>query len=315
MTETLLDIADLNVAFGKVAAVAGVSLTVASGEAVGIVGESGSGKSATVLAAMRLHPPQARVTAARLSLAGRDLRDLPEKAMGDVRGRLAAMIFQDPLTALNPLLPVGTQIAEVLTRHRGFSRAAARAEASARLDQVGIRDASRRARQYPHEFSGGMRQRVMIAAALAGDPALLIADEPTTALDVTVQADLVRLIAGLQQERRMGLVWVTHDLALMAGVVDRVVVMYAGRVMESAPVAELYRAPKHPYTAALLGSLPRLDSGRGRVLAGTPPDLSRPVSGCVFAPRCAARMARCDEAPPMFASGTSQVACWLADSS
>jgi oligopeptide/dipeptide ABC transporter ATP-binding protein len=313
MSDTLLDIDDLRISFGAVGAVAGVSLTVARGEAVGIVGESGSGKSATVLAAMRLHPPQARVSAARLSLGGRDLRELPERAMSDLRGGFAAMIFQDPLTALNPLLPVGTQIAEVLVRHRGFATRAARAEAPARLDQVGIRDASRRARQYPHEFSGGQRQRIMIAAALAGEPSLLIADEPTTALDVTVQAALVRLIAGLQRERRMGLIWVTHDLALMAGVVDRVVVMYAGRVMESAPVDALYDAPQHPYTQALLASLPRLDRGRGPALAGAPPDLSRPVSGCAFAPRCAARMPRCEVAPPMFASGASQVACWLAE--
>jgi oligopeptide/dipeptide ABC transporter ATP-binding protein len=313
MSETLLDIENLHISFGPVAAVAGVSLTVAHGEAVGIVGESGSGKSATVLAAMRLHPPRARVTAARLSLGGRDLRNLPEHAMRDLRGGFAAMIFQDPLTALNPLLPVGTQIAEVLVRHRGLTTRAARAEVPARLDQVGIRDASRRARQYPHEFSGGQRQRIMIAAALAGDPALLIADEPTTALDVTVQAELVRLIAGLQRERRMGLIWVTHDLALMADVVDRVVVLYAGRVMESAPVDALYGAPKHPYTQALLASLPRLDRGRGAALAGAPPDLSRPVTGCAFAPRCAARMQRCEVAPPLLACGDSQVACWLVE--
>jgi len=311
MSDTLLDIGDLRISFGAVGAVAGVSLTVARGEAVGIVGESGSGKSATVLAAMRLHPPQARVAAARLSLGGRDLRDLPERTMRDLRGGFAAMIFQDPLTALNPLLPVGVQIAEVLVRHRGFAPRAARAEAPARLDQVGIRDASRRARHYPHEFSGGQRQRIMIAAALAGDPSLLIADEPTTALDVTVQAELVRLIAGLQRERRMGLIWVTHDLALMAGVVDRVVVMYAGRIMEAAPVDRLYSAPQHPYTQALLASLPRLDRGRGPVLAGAPPDLRHPVAGCAFAPRCALRMARCEAAPPLFASDASNVACWL----
>jgi oligopeptide transport system ATP-binding protein len=312
MTETLLDIANLHVRFGDTTAVAGACLHVSKGEAVGLVGESGSGKSATILAALRLHPPNARISATHLTLGGHDVLTLPQPALRRLRGRFAAMIFQDPLTALNPLLTIGTQIAEVLTRHRALSPADARRQAAALLTQVGITDPARRLAQYPHEFSGGMRQRAMIAAALAGDPALLIADEPTTALDVTVQAELVRLIAGLQRQRGMGLLWVTHDLALMAGIVDRVVVMYAGRVMESGPVAALYANPRHPYTIALLESLPRLDQGRGRVLAGGPPDLTRPTSGCVFAPRCSARMPRCMQAPPMFAAGDSHVACWLA---
>jgi len=313
MTVALLELADLRVAFGATTAVAGVSLSVAPGEAVGIVGESGSGKSATVLAALRLQPPQARVTATNIALNGQNIQNLTERSMRDLRGRFAAMVFQDPLSALNPLLPIGTQIAEVLVRHHHLPRRAALAEAASRLEQVGITDAARRARQYPHEFSGGMRQRVMIAAALAGDPALLIADEPTTALDVTVQANLVSLIAEQRKERRMGLVWVTHDLALMAGIVDRVVVMYAGRIMETAPVASLYRAPQHPYTVALLNSLPRLDTPRRPApLAGAPPDLARPPSGCPFAPRCAHRMARCDTPPPMLPSSDSQIACWLA---
>ena len=315
MSEILLDIAGLSVRFGKVAAVAGVSFTVRRGEAVGVVGESGSGKSATMLAALRLHPPgRAHVTAGRLDLGGHDVLSLRERTMRDLRGGFAAMIFQDPLTALNPLLPAAGQVAEVLVRHRGMRGRTAADEAIRLLEQVGIRDAARRGSQYPHEFSGGMRQRVMIASALAGDPSLLIADEPTTALDVTVQAELTRLIRRLQRERGMGLVWVTHDLALMAGIVDRVIVMYAGHIMETAPVETLYASPRHPYTSALLESLPRLDQARGvrgRTLAGQPPDLSKPSAGCVFAPRCARRFSRCDVAPPMLHAGETSAACWL----
>jgi oligopeptide/dipeptide ABC transporter ATP-binding protein len=312
MNAPLLDIAGLNVRFGDVAAVRDVSLSVQAGEAVGIVGESGSGKSAAMLATMRLHPAYATISAQRHLLGGKDVRLAKERDMRDLRGRFAAMIFQDPLSALNPLLPIGTQIAEVLSRHRGFSRRSAQAEAIALLAQVGIGNAAERAQKYPHEFSGGMRQRVMIASALAGDPSLLIADEPTTALDVTVQAELARLIAGLQRERHMGLIWVTHDLALMAGIVDRVVVMYAGRIVEMAPVSTLYATPRHPYTVALLESLPRLDGRRGRVLGGGPPRLDRPISGCAFAPRCPQRHARCTEAPPLVSLGDSQIACWAA---
>jgi len=310
MSDTLLDIAGLNVRFGDVAAVSDVSISVMRGEAVGIVGESGSGKSAAMLAALRLHPADTAIEAARHMLGGQDVRRAPERAMRDLRGRFAAMIFQDPLTALNPLLTVGEQIGEVLVRHRGFGKRAAKAEAMELLGQVGIADAAARIGKYPHEFSGGMRQRVMIASALAGDPALLIADEPTTALDVTVQAELARLIARLQRERQMGLIWVTHDLALMAGIVDRVVVMYAGRIVEMAPVESLYRAPLHPYTVALLESLPRLNTPRGRILAGAPPRVDRTLTGCAFAPRCASRMAQCSETPPLFSRGETHAACW-----
>jgi oligopeptide/dipeptide ABC transporter ATP-binding protein len=310
MSETLLDIAGLNVRFGDVAAVSDLSFSVMRGEAVGIVGESGSGKSAAMLAALRLHPAGTAIEAARHMLGGQDVRRAPERKMRDLRGRFAAMIFQDPLTALNPLLTVGEQIAEVLRRHRGFTRRAAWEGATALLGQVGIADAAGRIGKYPHEFSGGQRQRVMIAAALAGEPALLIADEPTTALDVTVQAELARLIAQLQRERQMGLIWVTHDLALMAGIVDRVVVMYAGRIVEMAPVERLYVAPLHPYTAALLESLPRLDKPRGRILAGAPPRVDRSLTGCAFAPRCDYRMAQCSQTPPMVSHGDSQAACW-----
>ena len=316
MSRSLLEIDDLSVTFGDAAAVRSVSLSVSEGEAVGLVGESGSGKSITMLAALGLLPPHAQSHARRLRLGDHDVAALSERALRRLRGGTAGIVFQDPLTALNPLLPVASQVAEVARRHKRLSRRAAWARAIALLEQVGIRDAAARARAYPHEFSGGMRQRVMIACALAADPALLIADEPTTALDVTVQAEIVRLIRTLQRERGMGLVWVTHDLALMAGIVDRVVVMYAGRVMETAPVDRLYAAPRHPYTQALLGSLSRLDQKRGergRALPGQPPDPRSQPTGCVFAARCSSRFDRCAETPPMFVSGASAVACWKAE--
>jgi ABC-type dipeptide/oligopeptide/nickel transport system ATPase component len=257
MTVPLLDIAGLTIRFGATRAVDDISFTLAEGEAIGIVGESGSGKSATILAALRLHPADTTITARTLAFRGQDITQLSASALRDLRGGRIAMIFQDPLTAFNPLMRIGKQIAEVLTRHRGLSRQAADVEAIRLLAQVGITEPARRARQYPHEFSGGMRQRVMIAQALAGDPALLIADEPTTALDPTVQAEIVRLIATLRRERGMGLIWVTHDLALMAGIVDRVLVMKSGRIVEDAAVDDLYRAPRHPYTRALLAAFAR----------------------------------------------------------
>jgi oligopeptide/dipeptide ABC transporter ATP-binding protein len=309
MSGALLDIAGLSVRFGATAAVSDLFITVARGEAVGIVGESGSGKSAAMLAVLGLHPPGTVVTAERHVLGGTDMRRATRRQMRDLRGRAAAMIFQDPLAALNPLLPVGVQIAEVLVRHRGLSRRDATLEARALLFRVGIHDAAVRETYFPHQFSGGMRQRVMIASALAGDPALLIADEPTTALDVTVQSEIARLIVQLQRERQMGLIWVTHDLALMAGIVDRVVVMYAGRIMEMAPVSSLYFAPRHPYTVALLGSLPRLDRKRAAPLPAATA-MSSAGAGCPFAPRCAKRMAACREMPPLFEIGDSLAACW-----
>jgi len=311
MNETLLDIAGLTVRFGGTTAVSDVFLTVARGEAVGIVGESGSGKSAAMLAAIRLHPPGTGIETERHVLGGEDVRNATEGKMRSLRGRFVAMVFQDPLSALNPLLPVGVQIAEVLMRHRRLGRRMAHLEARALLTRVGIADAAAHEHRYPHEFSGGQRQRVMIASALAGDPALRIADEPTTALDVTVQAQLARLIVQLQRERQMGLIWVTHDLALMAGIVDRVVVMYAGRIMEMAPAGALYFAPRHPYTVALLASLPRLDRKRSPVLPGAPaPPGGVAQPGCPFAPRCSKRIDKCDEVPPLLEIGESLAACW-----
>lgn len=314
----LLEVRDLHVHFGATHAVRGVSFDVAAGDSLGVVGESGSGKSATMLAVMGLHDRRAAaVTAAAVSLAGEDLGAAPEARLRDLRGGTVAMVFQDPLTALNPLYTAGFQIGEVLRRHRGLSKRQAAAAAVAMLARVGVPDPGRRANQYPHQFSGGMRQRVMIAAALAGEPRLLIADEPTTALDVTVQAEIVELIRDVQARNDLGLVWVTHDLALLARVADRVLVMYAGQVVEAAPAATLYAAPRHPYTIGLLSSVARLDQPRGeraRAIPGGPPRLDRPIAGCAFAPRCARRFARCAEAPPLMPTGPdAAAACWLVE--
>jgi oligopeptide/dipeptide ABC transporter ATP-binding protein len=315
MSQPLLDVRDLDVRFGPVHAVRGVSFHVAPGETLGVVGESGSGKSTTMLAVLGLHPKrQAAVTATRLAFDGDDLLAKSDAAMRDLRGRRVGLIFQDPLAALNPLMTVGKQIAEVLVRHRGFDKRAALDEAVKLLERTGVPDPMRRASQFPHQFSGGMRQRVMIAIALAGRPDLLIADEPTTALDVTVQAEIVRLIRDIQKASGMGLVWITHDLALMARVSDRVMVMYAGAVVEEAPVDRLYAAPRHPYTAGLLGSIARLDQARGmraRAIAGAPPSLNQPIEGCAFAPRCPLRFDKCNVAPPLMSLGDGvRAACW-----
>jgi oligopeptide/dipeptide ABC transporter ATP-binding protein len=315
MTRALLDVRDLDVCFGALHAVRGVSFNVAPGETLGVVGESGSGKSTTMLALLGLHPKrQATVTASRLEFDGEDLLSKSDRAMRDLRGRRVGLIFQDPLAALNPLMTVGHQIGEVLVRHRGLDKHASRTEAVKLLERTGVPDPLRRAAQFPHQFSGGMRQRVMIAIALAGRPELLIADEPTTALDVTVQAEIVRLIRDIQQASGMGLIWITHDLALMARVADRVMVMYAGTVVEEAPVDRLYATPRHPYTAGLLGSIARLDQPRGvraRAIAGTPPSMDQPITGCAFAPRCPLRFDKCTVAPPLTPLGDGvRAACW-----
>ena len=311
----LLAVDGLDVRFGPLHAVRNVSLTVSAGESLGVVGESGSGKSATMLALMGLHDRgSVTVSARHLSLEGEDLLRAPERRVRDLRGGTVGMVFQDPLTAMNPLYTAGFQIAEVLRRHRGFGRTAARSGAIELLASVGVPDPARRANQYPHQFSGGMRQRAMIATALAGEPRLLIADEPTTALDVTVQAEIVRLVRDVQRRTRLGLVWVTHDLALLARVADRVMVMYAGSVVEEAPAEQLYATPRHPYTAGLLSTVARLDQPRGqraRAIPGQPPRLGMPIVGCAFAPRCALRFDRCVEAPPLLATGPrAAAACW-----
>ncbi|MER8100347.1 ABC transporter ATP-binding protein [Kitasatospora sp. NPDC094016] len=289
---TLLEVDDLRVSFdtprGVVRAVDGISFAVEAGRTLGLVGESGSGKSVTSLAVMGLHRGAAVTGSIRLN--GTELNGLGERELGTVRGRRIAMIFQDPLSSLHPFYTVGEQIAEHYRVHFKANRRAGRARAVEMLAEVGIPEPARRVDEYPHQFSGGMRQRVMIAMALACEPELLIADEPTTALDVTVQAQILELIARIQQERGLGVVMITHDLGVVARVAHEVLVMYGGRAAEQAPVERLFATPGHPYTRGLLDSLPRLDDTDDaplRAIPGSPPSLITPAPGCSFAPRCA----------------------------
>ncbi|EGX58866.1 peptide ABC transporter ATP-binding protein [Streptomyces zinciresistens K42] len=314
----LLDVRDLHVEFrtrdGVARAVNGVSFGVDAGETLAVLGESGSGKSVTAQAVMGiLDTPPGRVTGGEVLFQGRDLLKLKEEERRRVRGAGMAMVFQDALSSLNPVLTVGDQLGEMFTVHRGMSRKDARAKAVELMDQVRIPAARERVRQYPHQFSGGMRQRVMIAMAIALEPALIIADEPTTALDVTVQAQVMDLLAELRREYRMGLVLITHDLGVVADVADRIAVMYAGRVVESAPVDDIYKAPAHPYTRGLLDSVPRLDL-KGRELhaiRGLPPSLTDVPRGCAFHPRCpmARDVCRTDVPAPHEVSATRAAAC------
>ncbi|NEC46992.1 ABC transporter ATP-binding protein [Actinospica acidiphila] len=314
----LLEVRDLHVEFrtrdGVAKAVNGVSYGVDEGETLAVLGESGSGKSVTAQAIMGiLDTPPGRITGGEVVFQGRDLLTLKEEERRRVRGAEMAMIFQDALSALNPVLTVGDQLAEMFTVHRGMSRKDARAKAVELMDRVRIPAARERVRQYPHQFSGGMRQRIMIAMAIALEPALIIADEPTTALDVTVQAQVMELLAELQREYRMGLILITHDLGVVADVADRIAVMYAGRIVESAPVHDIYKAPAHPYTRGLLDSIPRLDH-KGRELyaiKGLPPNLTRIPPGCPFHPRCPlARDVCTTDDPPLYeVSGTRGSAC------
>jgi oligopeptide transport system ATP-binding protein len=289
----LLEVRDLHVEFktrdGVAKAVNGVSYGVDAGETLAILGESGSGKSVTAQAVMGILPtPPARVTAGEVVFQGRDLLKLKESERRKVRGAEMAMVFQDALSSLNPVLSVGDQLGEMFVVHRGMSKKDARAKAVELMDHVRIPAAKERVKQYPHQFSGGMRQRIMIAMALALEPALIIADEPTTALDVTVQAQVMDLLAELQREYNMGLILITHDLGVVADVADRIAVMYAGRIVEQAPVHEIYKAPAHPYTRGLLDSIPRLDQKGQELYAikGLPPNLMDIPPGCAFHPRC-----------------------------
>ncbi len=283
----LLSLAGLSVHIGSARPVDGIDLDLQPGETLGIVGESGSGKSLTLRAILRLLPAGAQ-TAGRVLWQGRDLLALPEDAIRRVRGGEIAMVFQEPMTALNPVLTIGLQITEGLRAHLGLRGAASRRRAVELLDLVGIPDASRRLSAYPHEFSGGMRQRAMIAIALASGPKLLLADEPTTALDVTIQDQILKLLLRLKDELAMSLVIVTHDLGVVAGVCDRVAVLYAGRVMETGPVATVLRRPTHAYTLGLLRSIPDPAHARQRLsgIGGAPPDIHAIPPGCRFAPRC-----------------------------
>ena len=314
----LLEVRDLHVEFrtrdGVAKAVNGVTYGVDEGETLAVLGESGSGKSVTAQAVMGiLDTPPGRITGGEVMFQGRDLLKLKEEERRRIRGAEMAMIFQDALSALNPVITVGDQLAEMFTVHRGLSRKEARAKAVELMDRVRIPAARERVRQYPHQFSGGMRQRIMIAMAIALEPALIIADEPTTALDVTVQAQVMELLAELQREYRMGLILITHDLGVVADVADRIAVMYAGRIVESAPVHDIYKAPAHPYTRGLLDSIPRLDH-KGRELyaiKGLPPNLTRIPPGCPFHPRCPlARDVCTTDDPPLYeVSGTRGSAC------
>jgi oligopeptide transport system ATP-binding protein len=318
--ENLLEVKNLTTHFhtqgGIVRAVNDVSFQIAAGETVGVVGESGCGKSVTMRSIMRLIPePPGKIAAGEVLFEGRDLLKLPEEAMRKIRGQEIAMIFQDPMTSLNPVLTVGRQLTESLEEHFGSSHARAEARAIELLDLVGIPDAANRLSEYPHQFSGGMRQRVMIAMALSCDPKLIIADEPTTALDVTIQAQIIELINRLQAEMGMAVIWITHDLAVVARLAQRVLVMYAGRIVESAPMKSLFADPGHPYTMGLLASLPRLDADKDielQVIPGQPPNQVALPVGCPFAPRCAYTVDRCiEENPPLERYRADHwAACW-----
>ncbi len=324
----LIDVADLSVRFGtgekSIHAVNGVSFSLGSGETLGIVGESGSGKSVTSLAIMGLLPKRGvTVDARHVAFNGVDLLSLAESRFRQLRGKELAMIFQDPLSSLNPVLSIGEQVTEVLRAHRRINKVDATARAAELLEMVGIASPVQQLKRYPHQFSGGMRQRVMVAIALALEPKLLIADEPTTALDVTTQAQVLELLQRLIAERHTALILISHDLGVVAGLTGRVVVMYAGFVVESADTADIFARPAHPYTVGLLNSIPRLDSSRAiplQGIAGLPPDPSHGRRGCPFAPRCPRRSEQCLTENPLLSfvgptiPGKSRqphlVACW-----
>ena len=303
MSEPLIDIRNLTVDFDAghrvVRALHGVDLAIQSGEAVGLVGESGSGKSVTWLAALGLLGNRARI-GGKVLFEGRNLVGAPAAELEGVRGARIAMIFQDPSSSLNPVYRIGQQLAEALQLHRGMTGAAALAEAARLLDRVGIADANRRLRDYPHELSGGMNQRVMIAMALSGQPQILIADEPTTALDATIQAQILELLQEIRRDSAMALVLISHDLGVVAENTDRVCVMYAGRIVEDAPIATIFEAPAHPYTSGLLAALPELEGPRRRLVAipGVVPEPWNLPTGCSFAPRCTEFEPACEAAVP-----------------
>ena len=314
----LLEIRNLRTSFfthlGEVKAVDGVSFQVGEGEAVALVGESGCGKSVTSLSIMGLVPPPGKIIGGEIVLAGEDLTKLSGPKMRRLRGNVLSMISQDPMTSLNPVLNIETQLGEGLRLHKGMDAKAARQRVLELLNLVGIPEAERRLRQYPHEFSGGMRQRLMIAMALACSPKMLIADEPTTALDVTIQAPIIELLKDLKSSFSSSILLITHDMGIVAGLCQRVIVMYAGRVVETGSVEAVFGDPQHPYTWGLLRSLPRLDQRKERLvpIPGQPPDLLMAPQGCPFAPRCRCAMRICvQQMPAMTATAKGAVACWL----
>lgn len=318
--ERILNIEDLQVSFdsyaGEIHAVRGVTLHVDEGEVLAVVGESGCGKSVTAQTIMKLNPmPPARIKSGTIDLCGKDIVAASEKEMQEIRGQLVSMIFQDPMTCLNPTMKVGKQLTETLKKHKKMSKEELNEAAIKLLKMVQIPNAEERVNQYPHEFSGGMRQRAMIAMALACSPKLLIADEPTTALDVTIQAQIMKLMADIRKETNTAIILITHDLGVVANLADRVAVMYAGKVVEQGTVEDIFYRYAHPYTIALLKSLPTVDTDKSEKLVsipGTPPDLYAPPQGCAFASRCDKCMKICrTNQPPVFEVGEGHTAsCW-----
>ncbi|PLS16188.1 peptide ABC transporter ATP-binding protein [Bacillus sp. M6-12] len=320
--EKVLQVKNLHVRFktygGEVQAVRGVTFDLHKGETLAIVGESGCGKSVTSQTIMRLIPsPPGRITDGSIIFKGRDLTSIKEPEMRKIRGADISMIFQDPMTALNPTLTVGEQIMEGIRQHENLSQAEAKQKALEMLELVGIPSPAARLKQYPHQFSGGMRQRIVIAMALVCEPEVLIADEPTTALDVTIQAQILELFKSIQQKTGVSIILITHDLGVVAQVADRIAVMYAGKIVETGNRREIFYNPQHPYTRGLLNSVPRLDSEEAELepIAGSPPDLFAPPAGCPFAARCEYAMEVCDRVYPFQTSlsGEHQVDCWLQD--
>ena len=320
MTAPVLQVKDLKTQFftddGVVQAVDGVSFDLYPGETLGIVGESGSGKSVTALSILRLIQRPGRIVAGQILINGSDIVTMSDEEVREIRGKDIAMIFQDPLSSLNPVLKVGFQIEEAMEAHVKVSGKAALGRTIELLKQVGIPAAESRVNDYPHQFSGGMRQRAMIAMGLANKPSILIADEPTTALDVTVQAQIIELLRDLNQDLKTSIMLITHNLGVVAGICSRVLVMYAGRIVEQGPVERIFKNPQHPYTWSLLQSIPRLDSDRhDRLLSieGLPPDLIKPPGGCRFHPRCQFRIERCfrDDPALMDVGPDQEAACWV----
>ncbi len=318
MTGPLLEVDHLRVEFaarqGNLLALDDISFTIAPGEILGVVGESGAGKSLTGAAIIGLLDPPGRITAGQIRFEGRRIDNLPYEEMRRVRGRSIGAIFQDPLTSLNPLYTIGRQLIETIQTHLPLSASQARERAVQLLEETGIQAAAQRLDQYPHQFSGGMRQRVVIALALAAEPKLIVADEPTTALDVSIQAQIILLLKRLCREHGAAVMLVTHDMGVIAETCDRVAVMYAGRIVEIGPVQQVIHAPAHPYTAGLMGSIPAMDQDRERLLQidGAMPRLTAIPSGCAYHPRCPQVMVRCSaERPELMPAGPTRAACWL----
>jgi peptide/nickel transport system ATP-binding protein len=322
VAQPILSVSDLRVGFttrrGTLVAVDGVSFDIAPGEVLGVVGESGAGKSLTGAAVMGLLDPPGRILGGEVRLGGRRIDKLPPEDMRKVRGAQIGMVFQDPLTSLNPLYRIGDQIVETIRAHADVTEAQAREQAIALLQEVGIQGARARIDAYPHEFSGGMRQRVVLALALCAEPRLLVADEPTTALDVSIQAQIIALLKRLCRERGTAVMLITHDMGVIAETADRVAVMYAGRIVEIGPVRDVVREPKHPYTKGLMGAIPTVAARADRLtqIPGSMPRLGAIPSGCPFHPRCAYVFERCPvERPERLPAGATEAACWLYDQS